>query len=256
MFKRNITFSSHIRPNVSFQIYIIYIILINYISTRIKNTQHLETLYNNENHLSWGLLRKLVNFSSWQVYTYCLPMLFSFISLYIPPLYSGKAWHPFSQWPTLLIASNCHLLAAQHQKWGSPGYEGFWLALPTSGPYATSFYRGVRTRRLRLLDVAFVRPIMNSPSFVEGGSFLCWHPQNWDRCVAGEVVRRKVDVRGKRAIYEPTLPLWGGGFEPRLNFKHRFVDTRLTFTRRLSSKQDSEVFAKTVITVIFLNIKT
>lgn len=70
------------------------------------------------------------------------------------------------------MAGNCHLLAAQHHEWGSPCYEGFRLALPTTGPYATSSYRGARARRLRLLGVAFVRSIMNSPSFVEGGSFL------------------------------------------------------------------------------------
>lgn len=178
------------------------------------------------------------------IFILSLCLLVLFVRCVQPPLYSEKACIPTLQWPTLLIAGNCHLLTAQHQKWGSTCYEGSWLALSTSGPYATSFYRGARTRRLRLLGVAFVRPIMNSPSFVEGGSFLCWHPQNWDRCVAGEVVRRKVDVRGKRAIYEPTLPLWGGGFEPRLNFKRRFVDTRLTVIRRLSPKQEQWSFHK------------
>lgn len=61
--------------------------------------------------------------------------------------------------------------AARHE-WASPRPEGSRLALPTSGPYAASSCRGVLARRPRHLGGAFVRPIMNSVSFVEGGSFL------------------------------------------------------------------------------------
>jgi len=64
------------------------------------------------------------------------------------------------------------LISGAASRVGFSVLRGFRLALPTSGPYATSSYRGARARRLRLLGVAFVRPIMNSPSFVEGGSFL------------------------------------------------------------------------------------
>lgn len=46
------------------------------------------------------------------------------------------------------------------------------VALLILGPYTIWSYRGMRARRLRLLGGAFVRPIMNSVSFVEGGSFL------------------------------------------------------------------------------------
>lgn len=105
------------------------------------------------------------------------------------------------------MAGNCHLLAAQHHEWGSPCYEGFRLALATSGPYATSSYRGARARRPRHLGVAFVRPIMNSPSFVEGGSFLL-APSKLRSLRRGRGGKEGgVDVQGEGAIYEPTLPL-------------------------------------------------
>lgn len=126
------------------------------------------------------------------------------------------------------------------------------LALPTSRPTAVPPRRATCEHvARRLLGGAFVRPIMNSVSFVEGGSFLL-APSKLRSLRRGgrrrrlketgreggerEVGKRRGEgetgqFMNRRFLYEDGGGGGrGGDFGSRLNFNRRFAETRLNIT--------------------------